>query len=125
MKVAVVGSRSFNNYVYLWEVLHAIDLRLCVNKGSPIHEIISGGARGADTLAEQFAKKENLPLKVFPAEWDKYGKSAGFRRNQQIVDNCDILIAFWDGESRGTKHSIDLATKQNKPVYIYTDWKGN
>lgn len=84
--------------------------------------IISGGARGADTLAEQFAQEYSYVTKIFPANWDKYGKAAGPIRNKQIVDHCDILVAFWDGTSRGTKHSIDIAEKQGKPVIIFKDW---
>jgi len=84
--------------------------------------IISGGARGADSLAEQFAQEYSYVVKIFHAEWDKYGKSAGYRRNIDIVNNCNLLVAFWDGTSRGTKHSIDIATKQGKPVIIFKDW---
>jgi len=83
-----------------------------------ITEIISGGARGADTLAEMYARHRALPVKVFPAEWDKYGKSAGFRRNADIVKNSDIIVAFWDGKSKGTKHTIDLARRYFKEVKI-------
>ena len=84
--------------------------------------IISGGARGADTLAEWFARDYNYATKIFHAEWDKYGRSAGYRRNVDIINNCNILVAFWDGTSRGTKHSIDIAKEQGKPVIIFKDW---
>lgn len=90
-----------------------------------ISEIVSGGARGADSLAERYAQENDIQLTVFPAEWDKYGKSAGYRRNHQIIDYADVVLAFWDGQSKGTKHAIELAEKQNKPVFIYTDWTKN
>jgi hypothetical protein len=114
MKIAVVGSRSFDDYSYLHYALLPFK----------ITEIVSGGAKGADSLAETYARTYAIPMKIFYPDWDKYGKSAGFRRNQQIVDYADIVVAFWDGESKGTKHSIDIAVKQNKQVIVYTDWKG-
>lgn len=112
MKLAIIGSRSFKDYN-----------KLCieVNKLREIEEIttiVSGGANGADLLGKKYAQDCYLDYKEYPAEWDKYGKSAGFRRNVDIVNNSDIVLAFWDGKSRGTKHSIDLATKSGKKVII-------
>jgi hypothetical protein len=117
MTFGVVGSRSFGNYPYMEAVL--------VGFLSNITKIVSGGAPGADTLAIEFANSYNIPWKVFPAEWrvnGVYDKSAGYKRNVQIVDASDYLIAFWDGKSKGTKHSIDLATKKGIPFYVYTSW---
>jgi len=108
MKVAVIGSRTFENYTKLESVLDQYD----------ISEIISGGARGADSLAELYALNKNIPVKIFKADWSKYGKAAGFIRNKDIIDNCDIVIAFWDGKSKGTQHSINLAKKQGKTVEV-------
>lgn len=121
MKLAIVGSRTFNDYEYLVKALHT----LVQCSGFSFTEVVSGRARGADSLAETYAHYHGIPLKIFPAEWDKYGKSAGYKRNRLIVERCELLAAFWDGVSRGTKHSIDLAVKHNKPVFIYKDWKGN
>jgi hypothetical protein len=121
MKIAVVGSRSFNDYGYMQARLDALYITV---KDSLNIELVSGGARGADELAERYAEERKVMMLVYPADWDKYGKSAGYRRNQQIVDYAEMVVAFWDGESKGTKHSIDLAVKQNKQVLIYTDWKG-
>jgi predicted Rossmann fold nucleotide-binding protein DprA/Smf involved in DNA uptake len=119
MNLAVVGSRTFSNYEYmhfmLTEILYSYWVWKCT--------IISGGARGADQLAERFAKEDGHDISIFPAEWDKYGKSAGYKRNKLIVDNADIVAAFWDGESKGTLHTMNLARKQGKPLYIFTDWK--
>jgi len=83
-----------------------------------ITEIVSGGAKGADTLAEQFAKENNLPVKIFKPDWAKYGRGAGPVRNKQIVEYADKVIAFWDGESKGTKSSIDLAEKSGKLLTV-------
>lgn len=109
MKVAVIGSRTFSDYKSLEKVLDSfpnIDL------------IVSGGAKGADTLAERYAYYHNIKKLIFKPEWDKYGKSAGFKRNKDIVNASDIVIAFWDLQSRGTKSSIDYAKSKNKKVLI-------
>jgi hypothetical protein len=90
--------------------------------GLTITEFVSGGARGADQLAEKYSSQIGIPIKVFPADWDKYGRSAGPRRNEQIVEYCDRLIAFWDGKSKGTQYSIRLAKNQNKLWGVFTEW---
>lgn len=108
MKLAIVGSRTFNDYEMVKEAL----------KDLAITEIVSGGAKGADTLAEKYAAENSIPVKVFKPEWGKYGRGAGPKRNKQIVDYADKVIAFWDGESRGTKSSIDLATEQGKLLLV-------
>ena len=110
MKYAVVGSRTFSDYPFMEKVLSSYD---------DITTIISGGARGADSLAKRYAEEHNLNYVEFPALWDFYGKSAGYLRNQQIVDAAKVVIAFWDGESKGTRHTIKLAETQGKPVYKY------
>lgn len=112
MKLAVIGSRSFNDYDLLSFVLD----EYCIEH--PGLKIISGGARGADRLAEKYAVDCDLDLQVFQADWDTHGKAAGFIRNKLIVDECDELVAFWDGKSRGTLNSINHAKKQNKTVVI-------
>ena len=113
MKLAIVGGRDFDDYALLANIIFS---SLCPLDF--IMEIISGGAKGADHLAENFAENNDIPLTVFPAEWDKYGKSAGFIRNQLIVDNCDMVLAFWDGQSRGTADTIEKAKKAKKPTFI-------
>lgn len=80
--------------------------------------IISGGARGADSLAVRYAKDYGHNLKVMPADWDKHGKSAGYIRNSEMLKLCDGLIAFWDGESTGTGHMIEIARKAGKEVHV-------
>ena len=80
--------------------------------------IISGGARGADALGERFAKEHDIECVVYRADWNKYGKRAGFIRNHDIINACTHCVAFWDGESRGTKHDIDLCREQGKECIV-------
>lgn len=107
--MAIIGTRTFDDFSYLETVL----------SNHTITEIVSGGAIGADTLAEQYATKYNIPIKIFYPNWKKYGKIAGIKRNTQIVDYCDYVIAFWDGVSNGTRDTINKAKSQNKSVIIY------
>ena len=112
MKLAVVGSRGFVNK-------HRIYLELYkFFKKYPDLELVSGGARGVDTIAEHFAKDVGIPIKVFHAQWDLYGRSAGYKRNHLIWDYADQGIAFWDGESKGTAHSFELAKERNKKLLV-------
>ena len=109
LKCAVVGSRTFQDYKYMVKMLGWHDISL----------IISGGAKGADSLARIYAREHNIPLREHIPQWDLHGKKAGFIRNKLIIDDADVVIAFWDGISRGTAHSIKLAEEANKPFYIY------
>lgn len=110
MKLAIVGSRSFNNYSLFKQVMESLS--------DKIEEIISGGADGADTLAGRYANENKIPLTIFQPNWDKYKKSAGIIRNKQIVDRAQKVIAFWDGKSPGTKYTIEYAKSQKKDVQI-------
>lgn len=114
-KVIVAGSRGFSNYKLLKETCNNI-LREKKNTHNVI--IVSGHAKGADLAGEQYANEEKLDLEIFPADWKKYGKSAGFRRNEQMAEFADALIAFWDGKSNGTKHMIDIATEKGMNVRV-------
>ena len=84
-----------------------------------IDTIISGGAKGADKLAEKYALERGIPVTVHEPDWDLHGRSAGYIRNKLIVQDADEIIAFWDRHSKGTKHTIDIAEKANKPVHIF------
>jgi len=114
IKLAVVGSRSFADKELLFEILdrnrHRIQL------------IVSGGARGADALEQEWAQARTVPCQVFHPKWqDEHGRfdrRAGFKRNVDVIKNADEVLAFWDGQSPGTKHAIELARKQNKAVQI-------
>lgn len=112
MKLAIIGSRGFNDYARLKFQLDQLQEK------HKISLIISGGARGADTLAEQYADENKIQKLILPADWDKHGRGAGFIRNKDIVDKCDKLFAFWDGESKGTRHSMDLAIQQKKQIFV-------
>lgn len=111
MKLIIAGSREGFTYE---DVLNAFDNLI----DSPITEIVSGGARGVDRFGEQLAKTKGIPLVVKPADWNKHGKSAGYIRNKEMAEYADALLALWDGESKGTKHMIDLALKNNLEVHI-------
>lgn len=108
MKVAVIGSRGFKNYELLRSTLSTLEISL----------IISGGAMGADTLAEVYAKEKGIETKVFIPDWKTHGKKAGFLRNTDIVNESDLVVAFWDGLSRGTEDSIKKAQKLNKRILL-------
>ena len=116
IKVIIAGTRDFNDYAFLKK---NVDYFLQgINPNSEEIEIVSGNARGADKLGERYAKEHNLPVKLFPANWDKYGKRAGYLRNQEMANYSDVLIAFWDEKSKGTKHMIDIAKKQGLTVIV-------
>lgn len=105
-RVIVAGGRDFSNYELLESKLN----RILQNITDEI-VIVCGMARGADTLGERYAKANGIRVEYYPADWNKYGKSAGYIRNEQMAKNADALIAFWDGKSKGTKNMIDIAEK--------------
>ena len=112
MKIAIVGSRSFNDYAILenWILSHTAD--------ETISLVISGGAMGADRLAERFAFNHNIPMKVIIPNWDQDGRTAGVQRSIKIIKEADVCFVFWDGLSRGTRYSIELCQRYGKPTYI-------
>ena len=114
-KVIIAGSRGFSNYKLLKEQCNKYlrDKRKTCNI-----IIVSGHARGADLLGEKYAQDEGFSMEIYPAQWDKYGKRAGYRRNEQMAEVADGLIAFWDGQSKGTKHMIDIMTENNLPTKV-------
>lgn len=81
--------------------------------------IISGGARGVDSLGEWYGQCFGIPVYVMPAEWDKYGKAAGPIRNEQMAKEADALIAVWDGKSQGTRHMIRCAKEEGLEVFVW------
>lgn len=112
MRLAIVGSREFNDYQKLYDILaeHFYHRKITA--------IVSGGAKGADSLARKYAENFNIEYIEFLPDWDKYGKSAGFIRNKDIVEKSDFVLAFWDGKSNGTRHSINIARELKKPTMI-------
>ena len=107
MKVAVIGSRG------LW-----VD-----NLGDylppEVTEIVSGGAKGIDTCARQYAQEHGLKLTEFPPDYPRYGRGAPLKRNLEIIAYADQVFAFWDGNSPGTKHVIEECKKQKKKVTVH------
>jgi len=116
MKLGVVGSRNFNDYTLMKKYLDKI------HTVEPITCIVSGGAQGADKLSEKWAKEYNIGTKIFIPDWKRFNKAAGYIRNADIVKEADKIIAFWNGKSKGTKHTIDICKKEGKKCKIvYTD----
>lgn len=109
IKLAVVGSRTFNDYQTLTKVLSWYN----------INTIISGGATGADKMAAKYAQELNINLIEHIPDWNIYGKRAGFVRNRKIIEHADEVVAFWDGISNGTKDSIRISQELNKPIYVH------
>jgi len=110
MKLAIIGSLGFDNYDLLKSTLEQYK--------DKITEVVSGGTKGADSLGDRWANENDKNTNIFLPDWEKYGKRAGFVRNTDIVENSDAVIAFWDGESKGTQHSFGLCEKSNKPLKI-------
>ncbi len=108
MKVAVIGSRNITN-IHLSNYLE-----------KEVTEIVSGGAKGVDTSAKKYAEMKGIKLTEFLPEYEKYGRIAPLKRNIEIINYSDKVIAFWDGKSRGTKFVIDNCKKLNKPITIVT-----
>ena len=114
-KVIIAGGRDFHDFP-----------TLCVTMDNLLKEkvrtckitIISGGARGADTLGERYAKLRNLTVIRMKADWKKYGRTAGFVRNGDMLNRADGVVCFWDKRSKGTLHMIDITNEADKPLRI-------
>jgi len=113
-KVIVAGSRTFENYELLCEKLDYF----LQNKNKKEIEIISGTTRGADRLGERYCKSRGLTLTQFPADWNRYGKKAGYLRNEEMAKYADACVCFWNGKSKGTEHMIKLAKNHNLNLKI-------
>jgi hypothetical protein len=112
MKLIIAGSRDCQDRDLVFKTLDSLNIE--------ITEIVSGCAEGPDTFGEEWAIRNRVPVKRFPPDFKRWGKSAGPRRNIQMLEYADYLIAFWDGKSKGTKHTIDNAEKYNvKSVTVY------
>ena len=84
-----------------------------------VTEVVSGTARGVDSLGEQWAKTQNIPIKRFPADWNTHGRAAGHIRNAEMANYAEALVALWDGQSRGTKNMIASAQKKGLKVFVF------
>jgi hypothetical protein len=111
-RVVVAGSRSFADFGLLCERLDVF-----LSQRSEV-VIVSGGARGADRLGERYAALRGLPVERFPADWARYGRSAGFRRNKAMAEQADAVVLFWDGQSPGTAQMLSLAQSRGLPVRV-------
>lgn len=114
MRLLIAGSRGFDRYDLMRS---ALDRLL---EGAEVDCVVSGGARGADSLGERWATEHGLRIERHLPDWETYGRSAGIRRNRQMCVSADILVAFWDGESRGTAFTIGFMRSLGKPVHVYT-----
>lgn len=112
MRTIIAGSR---------DIEHPFEeiAKATIDSGFNITQVISGTARGVDKSGEEWAKCFGIKIREFPAFWVKYGKSAGYRRNEQMANAADALIAIWDGKSKGTKNMIDIAKKKKLKVYVH------
>jgi len=111
MRTIIAGSRGVSDYNI---IVNAIK-----NSNFNIEEVISGNARGVDKLGEKWAIENNIKLKIFPANWNKFGKSAGYIRNVEMADYANSLIAIWDGKSKGTKMMIAQGKVKGLKVFVY------
>lgn len=109
-KLIIAGSRSFNNFKLMRSVLD--------EEVNSIAEVVCGEAQGTDSYGKTWAQYHNIPVKSFPADWQRHGSAAGYIRNHEMGDYADELIAFWDGNSPGTKEMIEYMQKLQKPVRI-------
>jgi hypothetical protein len=114
MRIVIAGGRSFDDWDYFMGYMSTLPTWI----GNDNFEVVSGGAPGVDSMGEQLAYLFGLKLTKFPADWNKHGRAAGPIRNEQMALYADGVIAFWDGKSRGTKHMIETARKNNKWTYV-------
>lgn len=117
-KVVIAGGRDFNDFDLLTKICDE------VLEGYENIEIVSGGAKGADALAKKYAKLHGYKYTEFPADWNTHGKAAGPIRNNQMAEYSHLLIAFWDGKSKGTRNMIDRAYMKLLSWYVF-DYEGN
>lgn len=118
MKVIIAGSRHIHhdvrsNYNHVLSIFDKFE-----EDYGEITAVVSGAAKGVDTIGEEIAKNKGLDLIRYPAQWEKYGKRAGHVRNKAMAELADAAILIWDGESKGTKNMMDNMKKQNKPFII-------
>lgn len=127
-RIIIAGSRDITDYRIVSKKADSVIKEIKTSRGDVSQlaiEIVSGGARGVDLLGERYANEHGYALKRFPADWMKYGNAAGPIRNRRMLeyatDECDgaygVLLAIWDGKSRGTRHMVDIATEKGIPVY--------
>ena len=117
MRLIIAGSRNIDKIQHLYNAILTFELQDVIR--NEVTEIISGGAKGADTLGEILAEKLNIKLKRMPANWNKYGKSAGYRRNKEMSQCADSCLVLYNGSSKGSQHMIDLAKEAGLKLWVY------
>ena len=110
LRTIIAGSRNATQYACLVHTMSSLPWRPSV--------ILSGTARGADRLGERWAQEHGVQVEYYPADWDAFGKSAGYKRNAEMATKADALVALWDYKSRGTKHMIDLAARHGLRIQV-------
>lgn len=110
MRVIVAGSRSIRDRLVIEKVI--------ADSGFDIREVVSGGAKGVDRLAEDWARARGVAVRVFRPDWQRFRRGAGLARNREMAVYADALVAVWDGESRGTAHMIEAMRARRKPVHV-------
>jgi hypothetical protein len=111
MRTIIAGSRSITDLSVVREAV--------ASSGFRVTEVVSGGARGVDRLGERLASMLGVPCRVFPADWDAHGRSAGVIRNREMAEYANALVAVWDGRSRGTANMISQARRMGLKVYVH------
>ena len=111
MKTIIAGSREITDFKVIQEAVE--------KSAFTVTEVVSGRARGVDKLGEHWASLNEIDITPFPADWARYGRGAGFKRNVEMSEYADALIAVWDGKSMGTKHMIDQAKLKLLKVFVY------
>lgn len=122
MRILICGSRTWKDSAAIEGALFDYGIHRVIETHDTEHlTVIEGGANGADKIAGEIAQKNDWKLKVYPADWQRYGKAAGFIRNSQMLHDGkpDLVLAFWDGKSRGTAMMIELAEKAGVEVKIF------
>ena len=113
MRVIIAGSRTIRDYAKVCDAVQ--------RSGFAISRVVSGMAGGVDMLAVRYALEHDLPCDPFPAQWKQWGRQAGYRRNEQMAQHADALIAIWDGHSPGTRHMIEVAKARGLPVFFISE----
>lgn len=111
MKTIIAGSRGIKNYDDVLDGIYKANWVL--------EEVVSGTAKGVDSFGERYASYIGIPIKRFPANWEKHGKSAGYKRNVEMAKYADAVIVIWDGKSKGAKHMIDIALSHKLLTLVY------
>jgi len=112
LRIIIAGSRGVDD--------HSVVGKAIKESGLEVTEVVSGCARGVDRLGEEWAEENDVPLRRFPADWERHGSAAGFIRNAEMARHADALVAIWDGSSRGTAHMIKLARRKGLIVKVFS-----